>query len=134
MHPTLDQIGKSHEEQLQAWCSTARENFLISKSIACHSIISMYYYYYILQLYYIHIFINVPTRNVAFSKSSTSSASSISANCRRLVSSLLTFGMRRYTIEDQALYNVSSQIEVAKHSHDNGLDNRLMSSSRSRNI
>ena len=134
MWPSLDQICKIHEKQLQPWCSTARETFLISKSRACHSIISMYYYYYILKLYYIHMFINVPTRNVAFSKSSTSSASSISANCRRLVSSLLTFGMSRYTIEDQALYNVSSQIEVAKHSHDNGLDNRLMSSSRSRNI
>lgn len=53
------------------------------------------------------------TRKVARSNSTTSSAAQIVLKSRNWVSSRSTLGISEYTIWDQALYRVSSQIEVA---------------------
>ena len=42
--------------------------------------------------------------------------------------------MSWYTMDDQALYSVSSQIEVRKHVQSSGFDSLLRSSSRSLKI
>jgi hypothetical protein len=55
------------------------------------------------------------TRKVAFSNSTISSAPHMPLNSDSCASSCSTFGMRLYTIWDQARYSVSSQIDVAKH-------------------
>jgi len=55
------------------------------------------------------------TRNVALSNNTTSSASHTWQNLSNCFSNIETFGINEYTIDDQAKYNVSSQIEVLKH-------------------
>lgn len=54
------------------------------------------------------------SKKVAFSNKTTSSAPHNLLNCCNCDSSWSTFGIREYTIWDQALYKVSSQIDVAK--------------------
>lgn len=52
------------------------------------------------------------TRKVVRSNMMTSSASHSSQNLERLFSRFLTFGMRDETIEDHALYSVSSYVGI----------------------
>ena len=76
-----------------------------------------------------------PERAQQSSKSCrTSSASMMLAKLSRWVLSVVTFGISEITIEDQALYSVSSQIEVAKQVTSSGMDRRCSSACRSENI
>lgn len=59
------------------------------------------------------------TKKVDLSNRTTSSACKVSQNVRRLPSRVLIFGSKKDTIWDQALYKVSSQIDVLKHSTSN---------------
>jgi len=54
------------------------------------------------------------TRKVARSKSTTSSAAHIALKSVSCAFSNFTFGISECTISDQALYNVSSHIDVGK--------------------
>ena len=58
----------------------------------------------------------------------------IDAKFSRFCSNCVTLGMSWYTIDDQALYNVSSQIDVRKHVQSSGFDSLFKSSSRSLKI
>lgn len=62
------------------------------------------------------------TKNVVFSKSKISSASITSANSLRLFSSWAELRINSCTICDQALYKVSSHIDVWKHLKCNGFE------------
>merc|ERR550537_1196360 len=55
------------------------------------------------------------TRNVLSSKSTTSSASHSVQIHSSWLDSLSMFGIIEFTMVDQALYSVSSQIDVGKH-------------------
>lgn len=56
------------------------------------------------------------TRKVDLSNSTTSSAFKVLQNYSKFFSRVFTLGRRKYTIWDQALYKVSSQMEVLKQS------------------
>jgi hypothetical protein len=64
---------------------------------------------------YLSLVICEMTRKVALSNKTISSAPQMELNSSNCDSRTCTLGIRLYTICDQALYRVSSQIEVAKH-------------------